>query len=87
VITLEVLTGKRLDNMSASFADRNFLEELTSILMNALDTEQASAVAAQLVRTFDPAPGSRPGVRVWSEAVAELLWTRPETLAAAKLRQ
>ena len=64
VIILELLGGKRLADLRASFSDASFVDELAEILGN----ERAAALLAP---AFDPDPRRRPAsVKHWSEQIA-----------------
>jgi ligand-binding sensor domain-containing protein len=74
VIILEMLTGKRLSDLSAIFFDPSFQGELENALQARLGVGAAKIVAAGLSAAYDPEPRRRPSaVKAWSEEMAAAL--------------
>jgi len=64
VIVLEMVSGKRLSDLKATFSDSSFLGELEKAL-------KKIELAARLMQAFDPEPRRRPSdVKLWAEQVA-----------------
>lgn len=74
VIILEILTGKRLANLSASHSEPSFQVELESALCTRLNPETAKQLADLLAQAYDPDPRRRPSSVVeWAEQVASVI--------------
>ena len=74
VIILEILTGKRLAALNATFSDPSFEAELQNVLQARLDPETARHLASLLTPAFNPQPRNRPPeVATWSDQVASTL--------------
>jgi ligand-binding sensor domain-containing protein len=64
VIVLEMVSGKRLSDLNATFSDPSFLGELEKAL-------KKLGLAARLGEAFDPEPRRRPSdVKLWAQQVA-----------------
>ena len=74
VIILEMLTGKRLADLSAMFSDPAFAGELEKALRACLDERRAKQVADMLAPAYDLEPRRRPAaVKPWAEELARAL--------------
>jgi serine/threonine protein kinase len=74
VIALEMLTGKRLSDLRATFWEPSFERELEKTLRGSLAREDAARAAAVLAPLFDPEPRRRPAkVKVWTQEMAAAL--------------
>jgi hypothetical protein len=74
VIVLEILTGKRLVDLDAMFADASFGQELEKVLRSRLGRERAVEFAAVLRPAFDSDPRRRPlDVLAWTDKLASYL--------------
>jgi len=77
VLTLEILTLKRLVDIKAEFHDPEFRHELKEVLRYALTEERAEALAGVLAAAFNPGPAKRPSSELLVARVAELLALAP----------
>jgi serine/threonine-protein kinase len=74
VIVLEMLTAKRLDEVSVSYTHPAFGRELRQILLSSIDASIATEFANELLRAYDPEPRNRPrDVALWCQALSDLL--------------
>ena len=74
VMTLEMLTGKRLADLAAMFSEASFPAELERVLRVAMAPATAGTLAARLGPAFDPEPRRRPAAAgLWAEQVAVAL--------------
>ncbi len=74
VVALEMLSGKRLSDLSAVFSEPGFVKDLEKALHASLPKESAAKVAQQLAPAFDPEPQKRPlDVRSWSDDLARAI--------------
>lgn len=73
VMILEMLAGKRLDELAAVFGDEGFRAELARLFEPAAGT--ASGKLAEMVSAaFDPQPSGRPkDVEDWAKGIGELI--------------
>src|SRR5207302_317422 len=74
VVVLEMLTGKRLADLSVMFSDESFQAELEKSLAGNLGIETAKALAKRLLPAFDPDPRRRPGgIAEWTADIADAI--------------
>jgi ligand-binding sensor domain-containing protein len=72
VITLEMLSGKRLGDLSRMFSDKSFIEEIAEVMKPGLPS--GIALAERLSTAFDPEPRRRPSdVAGWTRELAAAL--------------
>ncbi len=77
VTTLEMVTGKRLADLTAMFSDDQFADELTRTLIPVVGSG-ASLLACRLARAYDPDPRRRPAdVESWAKEVSASLDSPP----------
>jgi hypothetical protein len=73
VTILEMVTGKRLADLTAMFSDDQFADELTRTLIPVVGSG-AALLACRLARAYDPDPRRRPAdVECWAKEVSASL--------------
>lgn len=84
VIVLEMLTGKRLDDLPTVFAEEAFADELRRLIESVVPANGIAAFVHDLAKTYDPKPRNRPqDVQVWSQRLAESLEPACQTMRSA----
>ena len=74
VMALEIVTGKRLGDLQALYADDAFPQELQQVIAACVGQEAAPRLANQLCRAYAPNPQDRPpDAGRWAEEVAAIL--------------
>jgi ligand-binding sensor domain-containing protein len=74
VVVLEMLTGKKLGSLNATFFDNEFCGELATVLATRIRAENSRKAAELLALAFDPEPRRRPvEVQDWAGGIADLI--------------